>query len=142
MIDFALQNWFWLFLAAASGSGMIWTFARGGAKRLDPARAVALVNLERGVFVDIRGDEEFARGHIARARHIPIDKIDSRADDLTKFRDKPVVVVCGNGLKAPQIERKLAARGFQQTFALAGGVAAWIESQLPLVSEARKKRLS
>ena len=95
---------------------MIWTFARGGAKRLDPARAVALVNLERGVFVDIRAEEEFARGHIARARHIPIDKIDSRADDLTKFRDKPVVVVCGNGTQSPANRKEVGGARFSANF--------------------------
>ena len=40
--------------------------------------------------IDVRGDEEYAAGHIPGARHIPGDRLAARLEELP--RDRPVVI--------------------------------------------------
>ena len=137
MADFLLANWFWLALAAASAGGLSWSFVRGAAVALEPGLAVQVVEREGGVFLDIRSAEEFARGHIVRAVNLPVDDIAKRAREISRHKEKPVVVVCQNGMRSRQTVRKLAELGFQRPAALSGGMAAWRDAQLPTAT--RKK---
>lgn len=137
MTDFLLANWFWLALAMASAGGLSWSFARGAAASLEPGLAVQTVEREGGVFLDIRSAEEFARGHIVRAVNLPADDIAKRAKEINRHKEKPVVVVCQNGMRARQTVRKLGELGFQRPVILSGGMTAWRDAQLPLAT--RKK---
>ena len=137
MTDFLLANWHWVFLAMLSGFGLSWSFARTAAATLEPGLAVQIVEREGGVFVDIRSAPEFARGHIVRSVNLPADEIPQRAKELNRYKEKPIVAVCQNGMRSKQAARKLAELGFTRPAALAGGMAAWREAHLPL--SAKKK---
>ena len=137
MTDFLLANWHWLALALLSGGGLAWSFARTAAVTLEPGLAVQIVEREGGVFVDIRSGAEFARGHIARSVNVPVDEIPQRAKEINRYKEKPVITVCQNGMRSKQAVRKLVELGFTKPAALSGGMSAWREAHLPL--SAKKK---
>jgi 3-mercaptopyruvate sulfurtransferase SseA len=45
------------------------------------------------VVVDVRGPDAFEAGHIPGARSVPLDQVESRADELKKL-GKPLVFYC------------------------------------------------
>lgn len=105
----------------------------GGVRSLGAQEAVRLVNQNKGLFVDVREEEEYAREHIVDAVHIPLGKL---AESLDRFKkpDQPLVIVCASGQRARNAAKVLRKHGQQQVFVLAGGLRAWREAKLPLFS--------
>ena len=90
--EFFIENWF---LFAALGAVMILlVFDPGGmsnsaATAVSPMELSQLVNHEQAVLVDIRSKDEFAAGHIAKSKNIPLEDIESQAKKLEKFKNGP-----------------------------------------------------
>ncbi|RUO35677.1 rhodanese-like domain-containing protein [Aliidiomarina sanyensis] len=106
---------------------------------LKPQEAVIKTN-RGGVFVDVRGAEDFAKGHIAGSKHLPLEKI--RAGDtkiLEKFKDAPIVTVCNYGNTARSAGTALVKAGFSQVYVLQGGLQGWQNASMP-VSKAQPQK--
>lgn len=102
-----------------------------GAQELEPASAVMLIN--RGaVVVDCRGSEDFARGHISGARHMPLEALAERSDELKRKRTKPALVVAANARDTGSAAAILRKTGFESVYGLKGGLAAWRKEHMPL----------
>ena len=114
-----------------------WRYRRQTAAAVSPQDAVRLIN-GGALVLDVRGAEPFAAGHIIDARHVPQAELAQRADSMKKYRDKPVLVYCDNGTMATTAARLLQGLGFGQVVKLAGGLAAWKQENLPVVSGADK----
>ena len=98
-----------------------------------PAQATSLINKEDAVIIDIRPKKEWTTGHITGAKHIPLSDLDRRIDELTKYKQRPVIVVCNLGQAAATATRKLKAAGFEQAVRLSGGMTEWKGQSLPIV---------
>ena len=94
-----------------------------------------LVNGDGGIFLDIREAADYARGHITDAVHIPAAALAKRSNELEKYRDKPVVVVCKMGQSAGPATKSLRAQGFSRAQKLSGGMMEWHAQKLPVVTE-------
>lgn len=106
---------------------------RGGAA-ISTQSLVRLFNQEGAVILDIRDSKEFDLGHIVDAINIPYASFDTRAVELEKYKDKPIVLICKMGQHSGAIGRKLKALGFTDVRRLSGGIAEWTASNLPLVT--------
>ena len=97
--------------------------------------AVALVNRDDGVFVDIRNAESFAKGHIANAVNISFADIKGgKVNRIESRRDKPVVLVGKDKFDSESFNsgRFLKKQGFTKVFILDGGIMEWTNANLPL----------
>ena len=101
---------------------------------LSVADAVMTVNKGKGVYLDLRGQEAFAKAHIIGAQNIQLDEISQKHKKMAKYKSKPVVVYGENATKAMQELRK---EGFEQVFVLKGGLAAWMQASYPVKSLAK-----
>ena len=79
--------------------------------------------------IDVRGKEEWAAGHVEGSDRISAGQISSHSVG----RADTVIVVCANGKLSKRAARKLAKEGYQ-TYHLDGGLAAWHDLGLPLIS--------
>jgi rhodanese-related sulfurtransferase len=82
--------------------------------------------------VDVRLDDEWEAGHIAGAKHIPLDSLSTRADEID--RSQPVVLYCRSGDRSGGAADALAASGWEVE-SMEGGLEAWAETGLPLEPE-------
>jgi rhodanese-related sulfurtransferase len=108
-------------------------------KLVTPAAAVALMNTEDSIVIDVRELHEFSEGHIENAHHIPLGKIEERLYELEAHKNAPVIVTCQSGTRAPQACGKLTKAGFGQVYELQGGMVAWEEQKLPISRKRQKK---
>jgi rhodanese-related sulfurtransferase len=92
-----------------------------------------LINKESGVVLDIRQRKEWDTGHITGAHHIPFADLDRRLNELDKFRDKPVIVVCNLGQAAGSAAKKLKASGYNHVVRLSGGMTEWKAQNMPII---------
>ncbi len=102
-------------------------------KAVTPAQATNLINKEDAVIIDIRPKKEWATGHITNAKHIPLSDLDRRLDELSKYKQRPVIVVCNLGQAAGTATRKLKAAGFENAVRLSGGMTEWKGQSLPVI---------
>jgi rhodanese-related sulfurtransferase len=120
-------------------SGMLaWSFFVGltaGIKQLNPTEFTRMINQDRAVMVDVREAAAFKKGHILGARHIPLAELDRRADELKIKRDGPTLVYCQTGSTSLRAGKDLKNKGFEQVYALKGGVLAWLDAKLPLTTD-------
>ena len=105
---------------------------RGGAS-VNTQELVQLVNAQDAVVLDVRDKTEFDQGHIVDSINIPFANLDSRADELDKYKDKPLIVACKMGQHSGTAGTILKKKGFAQVSRLKGGMAEWRGQSLPVV---------
>jgi rhodanese-related sulfurtransferase len=76
------------------------------------------------LFVDVRTQEEWDQGHIARSVLIPLDELPSQLSDLPQ--DQDIVVVCKLGGRSKEGATILRQAGFRRVTCMSGGIQAWI----------------
>ena len=99
---------------------------------LTPAGAIALMNNEDVVMLDVREPAETTIGKITRAIQIPVGSITKRIGELNKHKDKNVIVYCKSGARAGIACRALSQAGFEKVYSLNGGITAWQDAHLPI----------
>ncbi|MCH7820519.1 MAG: rhodanese-like domain-containing protein [Proteobacteria bacterium] len=112
-----------------------------GLVTVDPVDAVRLINND-GIVIDLRNVESYARGHIVNARNIPFDEFDAKKDKIAKFRNRSIVAVCDAGVSSTKAVDSLRKSGFESVYGLKGGMSAWTEAGLPVVSAKKTKSKS
>ncbi|HEX2342162.1 MAG TPA: rhodanese-like domain-containing protein [Vicinamibacterales bacterium] len=81
--------------------------------------------------LDVRGDAEFADGHIDGAIHIMGGTLKDRVQEL-RGRG-PMAIACGSGYRSTVAASVLERAGFTDLINLTGGMTAWTRSGLPVV---------
>ena len=109
-----------------------------GLVSVNPVDAVQLINND-GIVIDLRNIESYARGHIVNAQNIPFDEFDAKIDKLAKFRNRSIVAVCDAGASSSKVVDSLRKSGFTSVYGLKGGMNAWTEAGLPVVSAKKTK---
>lgn len=102
-----------------------------GLARVSEQLAPEDVNRRRGELqlIDVRLDEEWEAGHIAGAKHVPLDSLASRAQEIDQ--SQPVVLYCRSGDRSGGAADALAASGWDVK-SMEGGLVAWAERGLAL----------
>lgn len=108
---------------------------RTGSQAVGPQQAVMLINRSDAVVVDVREKKEFDSGHIVDSINIPLAKLKQRVTELTKHKEKPVVVVCKLGQHSGEAAKTLQEAGHAEVFKLAGGLTEWKAQSLPLIQK-------
>ncbi|MFN4239412.1 MAG: rhodanese-like domain-containing protein [Erythrobacter cryptus] len=80
--------------------------------------------------IDVRTEEEVAEGLIPGAEHIPLERFDPGALDLSDGR--AVVLYCRSGRRSQIAGEKLAAALGQSVEHLEGGILAWEAAGQPI----------
>lgn len=106
---------------------------------IEPQDAVKLIN-DDAVVIDLRSAEAFARGHIVNARNIPFDELPSRQEAISRYKSKPIVTVCDAGTTSGRAVDSLRKAGIENVYGLRGGIAAWTQANLPLVTSKKTRK--
>jgi len=131
-MHFLSQNFGYIALMIISAGMMVWPdidrFINGGSV-IGTLEATLLMNQKRAIVLDIRASEDFQKGHIPSAKHIPEAEIKTRIAELNKFKERPVVLV---GTRPATVMRALKSAGFTEISQLRGGMSSWLEAGLPV----------
>ncbi len=135
-MKFFIDNWFLFLAAAVSGGLLVWPMwgkglGAGGGAKVSTTDAVQLINREKAVLIDVSEPAEYAAGHPAGSKSVPLGGLEA-STALPKNKALPLVVVCPTGTRAGRAVATLKKLGFENARALAGGTAAWREANLPI----------
>ena len=134
-MQFVTDNILPISIAFFSGLMLLWSIFGNrirGIKEVDCSAALQLINHKNALILDVRDDGEYLAGHILNSMPIPLSKLGGRMDELEKYQEQPIVVVCRSGNRSVSACAALGKRGFTQAYNLAGGIIAWQKANLPL----------
>ncbi len=137
-IGFASRNYF-LFAALATVIALIVItelrrFTRGY-KEITPTEAVLLINKEDALVLDIREANERVQGSIIDARHVAFSTLSQQVNNITKDKDKPILVFCKMGNRSSQACKLLLKNSYTRVYGLKGGINSWLNDQLPVTKK-------
>ncbi len=101
-----------------------------------PSRAIELIN-QGATVVDVREADRFESGHIVDALNLSPAELTANAAGRLK-KKRPVLLVCDNGSGSARLVGALRQAGFENAWALEGGLAAWLRDKLPVVTKRAK----
>ena len=99
---------------------------------LPPERVKEMLDAGEIELVDVREQYEWDAGHIAGARHIELERLAARAEELP--RDKPLVFQCRIGARSAMAMQAFRASGWD-AYNMPGGITEWVEKGLPIEPE-------
>lgn len=98
--------------------------------KLSPQQVRERIDAGRGVLVDIREPDEFARSHVKGAQSQPLSTWEKA--HLSIDPDADVIFTCRSGMRTAGACDRLAARVNGDAFVLEGGLDAWAKAGLPV----------
>jgi len=100
---------------------------------------------DKARIIDIREPEEFNISHIQQAVNIPRGILEGEIDKhpevvgydnaLQRIAEEPLYLICRSGKRSALATKSLEEMGFKKVYSVAGGMNAWLEAQLPYVTE-------
>jgi rhodanese-related sulfurtransferase len=106
------------------------TQTRTAVQNMTPAQLQEQLQSDKKPFVlDVRFPDEYAQGHIAGSRLLPLPNLRQRIEELPK--DTPIVCVCRSGNRSMTACEQLAQAGFKELYNLSSGMMGWHRLGLP-----------
>ncbi len=132
-VNFLIENWYLILLALGSGAMLMMPAMKNvGGGTLSPANAVALINREKAVVVDVSEPDEFSAGHIANAKNVPLAQLEAQLPTTVKNKALPLILVCAQGKRAQGAVATVQKLGYTNVQALAGGMKGWRAADMPV----------
>ncbi len=78
---------------------------------------------KRVQLIDVRSPGEFTRGHIAKAKLIPLGELEARHTELK--RDADIILYCHSAARSRRGAKLLAGLGYENVYNMAGGLVRW-----------------
>ncbi len=110
-----------------------------GLTTVEPQAAVKLINAD-AVVIDLRSPEVFARGHIVNAKNMPFEEIAANKEKISKYAKKAILAVCDAGMTSAKFVGSMRKSGIENVYGLKGGINAWTQANLPLVTGKKIKK--
>lgn len=97
---------------------------------VDPAEALAL-QAQGAVLIDVREADEVAQGSPVGALRLGRGFLELRVEDAVPELDRPVVTMCGSGVRSLFAAEDLRRLGYRRVVSMAGGFGRWKAQGLP-----------
>lgn len=104
-----------------------------------PAPQVAEVPADQvpadALLIDVREDDEWVRGHVEGALHIPLGDVPLRFGELGDATEqRPAYIICRSGVRSARAVEWLAEHDVPAVN-VGGGMQAWAQAGRPMTSE-------
>ncbi len=132
VIEFVSNHWMLATAWVVLFSLLIVTLSKTSSKVIGNQEVTTLINREKATAIDIRSKADFSKGHLLGSINIPAAELKNAEDKLEKLKQAPIILVDANGMQAAASAQLLQKKGYSQVSRLQGGIASWINDNLPL----------
>lgn len=87
---------------------------------------------EKKIIIDLREQPNYQQSHIPGAAHVHIDELTKRLDQLQAYKNKEIILYCGDGTRSVRGMSILRQSGFKNILNLHGNMRAWLKKKLPV----------
>lgn len=122
----------WIFVALAALALVLFFTSRGAADgAISPTEAASWIKEKKDLqLIDVRTPAEYADGHLAGAKLIPLQELEGRWSEIDK--NKPILLYCRSGHRSGKALKILQDKGYAQAKHMEGGINAWKAAGLPV----------
>jgi rhodanese-related sulfurtransferase len=107
--------------------------AKSRVKQTDVAAVLArLKKGEKLTLVDVREDNEWAKGRIAGAIHLGKGVIERDVEEAIPDKTKEIILYCGGGFRSALSADNLQKMGYRNVISMDGGWRGWNEAAGPV----------
>lgn len=96
-----------------------------------PTVMARLKNGEKLLLVDVREDNEWAKGRVVGAMHLSKGVIERDAETALPDKDAEVILYCGGGFRSALAADNLQKMGYTRVVSMDGGWRGWTEAGGP-----------
>ena len=90
---------------------------------------------EKFHLVDVREDDEWARGHLPGAIHLGKGIIERDIEKVVPDHSAPMVLYCGGGFRSALAADNLQKMGYLNVLSMDGGWRGWLGAGYPTVKD-------
>jgi rhodanese-related sulfurtransferase len=90
---------------------------------------------EKFLLVDVREDNEWAKGHLPGAVHMGRGIIERDIEQQVPDTSTKVVLYCGGGFRSALVAENLQKMGYNNVESMDGGWKGWLEAGLPIARD-------
>ena len=90
---------------------------------------------EKFLLVDVREDNEWAKGHLPGAIHMGKGVIERDIEQRVPDANAKVILYCGGGFRSTLVADNLQKMGYSNVESMDGGWNAWLEAGLPIAKD-------
>lgn len=90
---------------------------------------------EKFLLVDVREDNEWAKGHILGAVHMGKGVIERDIEQRCPGTDTKLILYCGGGFRSALVADNLQKMGYTEVESMDGGWRGWISAGLPTAND-------
>jgi rhodanese-related sulfurtransferase len=90
---------------------------------------------EKFLLVDVREDNEWARGHVPGAVHLSKGIIERDIEQRVPDTSEKVILYCGGGFRSALAAENLQKMGYTNVESMDGGWKGWVEAGLPTATD-------
>lgn len=90
---------------------------------------------EKMVLVDVREDNEWAKGHLPNAIHLGKGVIERDIEQRVPDTKTKVILYCGGGFRSALVADNLQKMGYTNVESMDGGWKGWLEAGLPAAKD-------
>lgn len=122
----------WFIIALAVPALFLLMRSRASADgAISPGEAATWIKEKKNLqLIDVRTAGEYADGHLAGAKLIPVQEIAKRLSEIDK--SKPVLLYCRSGHRSGNALKILQDKGYTEAKHIEGGITAWQAAGLPV----------
>lgn len=107
--------------------------AKSRVKQTDVAAVLARVKKgEKLLLVDVREDNEWAKGRIAGAIHLGKGIIERDVEATIPDKKKEIILYCGGGFRSALSADNMQKMGYTNVISMDGGWRSWVEAGGPV----------
>ena len=99
---------------------------------IDAKQALGMTQ-QGALLLDVRQPEEFSAIHAPNAQLIPLGDLPARMQEISAYKDKPIVVICRSGRRSAKAVELLKEAGYSNVSNIAGGIQGWESDGLEVV---------
>lgn len=122
----------WLLVALGALALVVFLGTRASADgAVSPVEAASMLKEQKELqLIDVRTPSEYENGHLAKAKLIPLQELESRLHEIDK--SKPVLLYCRSGNRSGSALKILQGKGYTQAKHMDSGINAWQAAGLPV----------
>ena len=90
---------------------------------------------EKFLIVDVREDNEWAKGHLPGAIHLGRGIIERDIEQRVPDTNAKLILYCGGGFRSALVAYNLQKMGYHNVESMDGGWKGWLEAGLPIARD-------
>ncbi len=90
---------------------------------------------EKFLLVDVREDNEWAKGHLPGAIHLGRGIIERDIEQRVPDTNTKLILYCGGGFRSALVADNLQKMGYSKVESMDGGWKGWLEAGLPVAKD-------